>query len=169
MRKDLSAENAAATGRDLEELQKFMAGVREELKRLGAREEQLLQDTGKAPDAQMGDLEKKQAALAKDLEDALGKAEGLLNADKTKRMDKRQPGFPAEPYVPDADEKKLPIKEADPDDPDAKAKGNGNGEPSGVSRRVPNSKTTRRNPSSCPPWADRSPSPTRALPTSNGR
>ena len=46
---DLLGENAAAADRDLAELQKFMADVRED-KRLGAKEEQLLQEGGTAPE-----------------------------------------------------------------------------------------------------------------------
>src|SRR5262249_34436945 len=119
LRRDLLKENTSLTARELEELREHIAKLREELKRLGVSQEQLLQEKGAEDDPRT--MEKKQDDLGKQLARLLAEAKNLLGDSKTRRM-KRPPDFPNAPYDPDTKEQKVPPKEEDTDEGDATKK-----------------------------------------------
>jgi hypothetical protein len=117
LQREMQRQNGGLTARELEELHDFLARRQEELKRLEGNQEQLQQETKEAPDKELPAVEKKQAGLDKELEKLLAAAKQLLNSDKTRRMNRRDPTFPAEPYTPEAGEQKVPPREQDTEEP----------------------------------------------------
>jgi hypothetical protein len=134
LQREMQRQNSGLSARELEELRDFLARRQEELKRVEGNQEQLQQETKEAPDKELPAVEKKQVGLDKELEKLLAAAKELLNGDKTRRMNRRDPTFPAEPYTPEAGEQKGPPKEQDTDEPAKKGDKtdpNNSGKPTG--------------------------------------
>jgi hypothetical protein len=119
LREEMKRLNAGLASRDLDELKEFIKALQEELKRIGARQEKLQQATDKLPNEMLSDARKRQIDLEKELEKLLAQAKELQKKDRMRRM-KRRPDLPNEPYTPDADDKLVPPKEDDPDEPNVK-------------------------------------------------
>jgi hypothetical protein len=119
LRKELQRQDAGKTARDLEELRKFIQALRDELKRLGIKEEKLNESTEKVPDEMLPDIKKHQIDLEKELDRLLNQVKKLQKSGKMKRM-KRRPDLPKEPYDPETGEDKIPPKEEDPEETDPK-------------------------------------------------
>jgi hypothetical protein len=122
LRAEMLRQNAGLTARDLEDLKNFLKEHAEELKRLEGQQEQLAEATPNAPEVLMPDIEKRQDALEKQEDRALDQARELLNSEQLRRMRRKDPEFPAAPYVPEAGEERVPPKEEDPDEPAAAKK-----------------------------------------------
>jgi len=117
---EMDKQTAGMTARELEELKKHMEALMAELKKAQGKEKDLSDDTAKAPDEKLPDLEKKQIDLEKLLADLFKKTKDLQASEKMKRM-KRRPEVPDQPYDPEAQgEKTVRPKEEDPDEPDKK-------------------------------------------------
>ena len=124
LKEEMLRQKGELTARDLEELKKFIAALRRELEQQKGRQESLQNATGKAPDSDLPELERKQGELDKRTEDMLNRTRELQATDKMKRL-KRQPAFPKAPYDPDAGERLVRPKEGNPDEPAAAKKDNG--------------------------------------------
>lgn len=125
LKQEMLRQKGELTARDLEELKKFIAALRQELEQQKGRQENLQDATGKAPDSDLPELERKQGELDKQTADVLNRTRELQATDKMKRL-KRQPSFPKAPYEPDAGEQLVRPKEEDPDEPAAAKKDKGN-------------------------------------------
>ena len=111
------------TARDLAELQEFLKAQAAELQRLGGQQEELAEFTPAAPELLLPDLEKRQEILEGQEDRALADARQLLDAEKLRRMGRRDPDFPAAPSTPEGEEEMVPPKEADTDEPIAEGRG----------------------------------------------
>jgi hypothetical protein len=118
LKNDMLKQQGALTERDLEDLKNFIAALRDELNQQKGHQEDLQKAADNAPEAQLPDVEKKQAGLDKKIDEALDKTKELQASEKMKRL-KRQPEFPGRPYDPETGEQKVRPKEEDPDEPDA--------------------------------------------------
>jgi len=120
LKEEMDKQTAGLTARELEELKKHLAALMDELKKAQGKEKDLSDETAKAPDEKLPDLEKKQFDLEKLLADLFKKTKDLQMSEKMKRM-KRRPDVPDQPYNPEAQgEKPVRPKEEDPDEPDKK-------------------------------------------------
>jgi hypothetical protein len=118
LRREMQRQDSGLTARELEELRDFIARMREQMKGLEGKQEQLEQQTEQASDRDLPNVEKKQADLDKQLENLLAQARNLLKSENTRRM-KRRPNFPDEPYTPDQGEEMVRPKEEDTEEPAA--------------------------------------------------
>jgi hypothetical protein len=119
LRREMLRQDSGLTARELEELRDFINRLREQMKGMEGRQEQLEQQTEQANDKDLPHVEKTQADLDKELENLLAQAKNLLKDDKARRM-KRRPEFPNEPYTPDQGEEMVRPKEEDTEEPAAK-------------------------------------------------
>jgi hypothetical protein len=120
LKEEMDKQTAGLTARELEELKKHLDALMAELKKAQGKEKDLADETGKAPDEKLPDLEKKQIDLEKLLADLFKKTKDLQMSEKMKRM-KRRPDVPDQPYDPEAQgEKPVRPKEEDPDEPEKK-------------------------------------------------
>ena len=117
LRQKMLDENGQLTERDLQELRDFLARMREQMKDLQNRQQELFDAAEKGGD--MKTLEQRQADLDRQMEKLLDAARKLLDA---KRNPRRRPHFPDEPYTPDGDEEKAPPKDEDSNTPLPNAK-----------------------------------------------
>jgi hypothetical protein len=135
LRREMAREDSGLTARKLEELRDFIARMREQMKGLEGKQEQLEQQSEQANDKDLPNVEKKQADLDKQLENLLAQARNLLKDDKARRM-KRRPQFPGEPYTPDQGEEMVRPKEEDTDEPAAEKKDGGDkGDPAKADKK----------------------------------
>ena len=116
LQREMLNENGKLSERDLQELRDFIARMRDQLKDLQGKQEDLLNNSEKGGD--LKDLETKQADLDKQLEKMLDAARKMLDA----KRNRRKPEFPDAPYTPDGDEVKVPPKEDDTNEPLPNAK-----------------------------------------------
>jgi hypothetical protein len=116
LQKQLLNEVGGLTERELKDLQDYLAKLREDMKILQQRQQNLADKTDKADANDVAKTEKNQMDLDKDLEKLLADARKVLAAKKRKpRGD--DPEFPEAPYTPDGKEVKVPPKEKDTDEP----------------------------------------------------
>lgn len=115
MRNELVRQNARLNTGELEDLLKNLQAMRDELGRLRDQQGDLRNQTAKAPEAAVPDLEGKQDQLDPKTEKALDDTRNLQARDR-RRM-KRKPDFPDAPYTPEGEEKKERPTEQDTDDP----------------------------------------------------
>ena len=118
LRDKMARADAKMSARDLEQLKDFIAKLREHLKTMKGKQDDLVGDTDRAsaPD----DVKKakaKQEDLEKQLEKLLAKAKKLLE-----KGDKDKPEFPDTPFRADEKEDKVPPREQDSDEPLPKKK-----------------------------------------------
>jgi hypothetical protein len=106
-------ESGQLTAEDLQELRDFIAKMREQMKDLADKQQDLEQRTENGGD--LKDIAKDQADLDKQLEKMLDAAKKLLDAKRN--ANRRRPKFPNTPYNPDDDVAKVPPKEDDTNDP----------------------------------------------------
>jgi hypothetical protein len=121
LRDKLAQQDAKMSARDLEQLKDFIAKLREHLKSMKGKQDDLANETDRAdsPD----DVKKakgKQEDLEKQLEKLLARAKMLL--DKEGR---EKPEFPDAPYRADEKDEKVPPREQDSDEPLPKKKDKG--------------------------------------------
>jgi hypothetical protein len=121
LERDMLRQDSGLTARELEELRDYLARLQDEMKRFGGKQEQVHEETEKAPDKDLPDLDRKQSGLDKQFEDLADQVRKLLDSDRARRM-KRRPNFPDEPYTPDQGEEKVRPKEEDTDEPAANKK-----------------------------------------------
>jgi hypothetical protein len=135
LRREMLRQDSGLSARELEELRDFIARLREQMKGLEGKQEQLNQQTEQASDKDLPNAEKKQLDLDKQLENLLAQARNLLKDDKARRM-RRRPEFPAEPYTPDQGEEMVRPKEEDTDEPAAAKKDGGDkGDPAKADKK----------------------------------
>jgi hypothetical protein len=118
LRDKIAREDAKMSARDLEKLKEFLDKLREQLKAMKGKQDELNSETQKNDDVRTA--KGKQEDLEKQLEGLLAKAKKLLE-----RKDGDKPEFPDAPFR-DEKEEKGPPKEQDSDEPlpnkkDAKA------------------------------------------------
>ncbi len=124
LKQEMLRQKGELTARDLEELKKFIAALRQELEQQKGKQENLQDATGKAPDSDLPELERKQGEMDRQTADVLNRTRELQATDKMKRL-KRQSSFPKAPYDPDTGEQLVRPKEEDPDAPAAAKKDKG--------------------------------------------
>ena len=112
-------QDAEMSARDLEALKEYIAKLRKELQDLENKQEGLLDKTEAAGEAEKSELSKEQAKLEKRSEKPLADTKALQASDKMKKMKRKTPKLPGEPYTPDAADEAVPPKEADPDEPES--------------------------------------------------
>lgn len=117
LKDDLLKEQGRMTARDLEELKDFLKNLREELAKLQGKQEDLVDQTEKAKDPELPEVEKKQLTLDELLKKDLDLAKKILEREKARNM--RKPQFPDDPLAGDPKERRVAPKEDDtpPDDP----------------------------------------------------
>jgi hypothetical protein len=119
MRRDVLRQKGALTERELEDLRRFIAALKQELKDQEGRQGALQKATEAAPDSRLDQLAQNQSRMDKQSEKMLEDARALQASDKIKRMRKRRdPSFPEAPFDPEADEKMARPTEEDPDEPE---------------------------------------------------
>lgn len=114
LQREMLNEDGKLSERDLQELRDFIARMREQLKDLQGKQEDLLNNSEKGGD--LKDLQTKQADLDKQLERMLDAARKMLAAKR------RRPQYPDAPYTPDGDEEKVPPRDEDTNEPLPNAK-----------------------------------------------
>ncbi len=114
LQREMLNEDGKLSERDLQELRDFIARMRDQLKDLQGKQEDLLNNSEKGGD--LKDLQAKQADLDKQLEKMLDAARKMLAAKR------RRPQYPDAPYTPDGDEEKVPPREEDTNEPLPNAK-----------------------------------------------
>jgi hypothetical protein len=112
LQRDLLKETGKLTQRELEQLRDFIAQMREQMKRLQDKQDELSAEATDAKKAQAN--KRKQEDLDKQMEEMLAKARKLLG-DRRRKGEK--PEFPDSPYTPDGKEVKVPPREEDTDEP----------------------------------------------------
>lgn len=116
LQEQLQQQADDAKSQNLQDLQDFLAKLRNELKRLQASQGELIKQTKMSADDKLKELEAKQKLLDQDAEKPLAQVKKLSEPEKTKRM-KRKPSFPDQPYDPETGEQLVRPKEEDPDEP----------------------------------------------------
>jgi hypothetical protein len=115
LRDKMLAAEGDLDARELGELRDYIARLREQMKQLQNREDEL----GKAdddPKADRAKLGKRREMTEEDVREALEKAKNLLARAKERRRDRR-PDFPDSPYSPEGEEKLVPPREEDSNEP----------------------------------------------------
>lgn len=130
LQRDLLRETGKLTERELEQLPDFIAQMREQMKRLQDKQDDLTKEAMAGADPRS--VQRKQQDLDKQIEDMLARTRKLLG-DRRRKGDK--PEFPESPYTPDGKEVKVPPREEDTNEPlpgkkdkDGKNKPNGKDE-----------------------------------------
>ena len=113
---EMLATRAAMAARDLQGLQSMLDEMLAEMKRLQGDEERMLQSTRNAPDKELPELAQEQAMVEQTVDPLLDFTQQLQATDKLRRL-KREPKFPAAPYMPDQDKYNVPPAEDDTDEP----------------------------------------------------
>ncbi len=118
LQKQLLNEMGGLSERELKELRDYIAKLREDMKLLMQRQQDLADKTDQANTPKdVADNEKKQQDIDKDLEKMLDEARKLLAAKKKRKPLGGDPEFPDAPYTPDGKEVKVPPKEDDTNGP----------------------------------------------------
>ncbi|HEY7310093.1 MAG TPA: hypothetical protein VH643_12095 [Gemmataceae bacterium] len=112
LQRDLLKESGKLTERELEQLRDFIAQMREQMKRLQDKQDELTAEAMAGKDVK--GIKRKQEDLDKQIEDMLARARKLLG-DRRRKGDK--PEFPESPYTPDGKEVKVPPREEDTNEP----------------------------------------------------
>lgn len=122
LKDDLLKEQGRMTARDLEELKEFLKNLRAELGKLQGKQEDLADQTEKAPDRDLPEFEGKQKTLDELLKKDLDLAKKILDREKARKM--RKPEFPDDPLSGDPKERRTAPREEDtPPDADPSKKG----------------------------------------------
>jgi hypothetical protein len=131
LRDKMAREDGKLSARDLEQLKDFIAKLREQLKAMKGRQDDLAGETEKSDD--VAGAKAKQEDLEKQLEALLKQAKKLLE-----RKDGDRPLFPDAPFRDDK-EVKVPPREEDSDEPLPKKKGKNadakEGDPKGTQKK----------------------------------
>jgi hypothetical protein len=118
LRKQMLRQDSGLSARDLAELREHLTRLQAELNNQKGRQERLKDQTGRVPDKDLPDLEKKQGRLDLDLAKLFNKAGKLLANKKIKRLSrKRKLDRPRSPYAPETEDEKAAPKEEDSDEP----------------------------------------------------
>jgi hypothetical protein len=117
LQKQLLNEAGGLTERELKELLEYIDKLRQDMKALQQRQQDLSDKTDKAGPKDVADNEKTQDDLDRDLEKMLEQARKLLAAKKKRKPMGDDPDFPDSPYTPDGKEVKVPPKEEDTNEP----------------------------------------------------
>ena len=116
LKEDLLKEHGRATAMDLEALKDHLKNLREELAKLQGNQEDLLDDTDKASETELPEVEKKQATLDELLKKQLDLAKKIFEREKTRNLLKQQ--LPDDPFTNDPKERKgTPKENKTPPDP----------------------------------------------------
>lgn len=110
LQRDLLRETGKLTERELQQLRDFIAQMRQQMKRLQDKQDEVMQQALGSKD--LAAMKRKQEDLDKQIEDMLARARKLLG----ERRRRDQPEFPESPYTPDG-EVKVPPREEDTDEP----------------------------------------------------
>jgi hypothetical protein len=117
LKQEMLKQKGGLTARDLQDLRDFIAALRQQLKEQEGTQDRMRNQTGRAPDKDLSDLEKQQENLDKRSDKLLDDTKELQASDKMKRMKKRRkPSFPESPYDPDSDERMVAPREEDTDE-----------------------------------------------------
>jgi hypothetical protein len=112
LQRELLKETGKMTERELEQLRDFIAQMREQMKRLQDKQDELMKEASASADKQA--LQRKQEDLDKQIENMLARARKMLG-DRRRKGEK--PEFPESPYTPDGKEAKVPPREEDTNEP----------------------------------------------------
>jgi hypothetical protein len=127
LKDDLLREQGKMTARDLEDLKDFLKNLREDLKQLQGKQEDLADKTEKAPDSDLPDVEQKQLTLDELLKKDLDLAKKILDREKARRLLKDFPEEPKErttiPKEDDTSADGKPMKKGNSADPVKKKNG----------------------------------------------
>jgi hypothetical protein len=115
LQREMLNQTGGLTERDLKELRDYIAKLKEDLKILQQRQDDLAKNTAEGNDLKANEM--KQADLERDLEKLLAEAKKLLAAKKKRRPLDDKPEFPDAPYTPEGTEVKVPPKENDTNEP----------------------------------------------------
>jgi hypothetical protein len=98
LRDALLQEQGRSTAKSLEELKDILKALREDLANLQGKQENLADQTAKAKDPELPEIEKKQFSLDDLLKMDLEQAKKILDRERTRRMEKRD--LPSDPFQP---------------------------------------------------------------------
>ncbi|HWG45822.1 MAG TPA: hypothetical protein VN688_23880 [Gemmataceae bacterium] len=113
LQREMLKEAGKLTERELQQLRDFIAQMREQMKRLQDKQDELLKEGLGSENAEA--IKRKQEDIDKQIEDALARARKLLGDRRKRNGDK--PEFPDSPYNPDGKEVKVPPREEDTNEP----------------------------------------------------
>jgi hypothetical protein len=117
LRAEMLRQDAKLSERDLAALKDFIAQLRKELQNLKGNQQELMDLNQSAKDLLRPELEKEQSKLEKRAERPLRDTRDLQSSAKMKKM-RRRPKVPNAPYDPETEDRMVPPKEEDTDDPD---------------------------------------------------
>jgi hypothetical protein len=116
MKDEMMRQNARLNANELEELLRDLHAMREQLAKMRSQENDLMNETAKAPNFALPSLEKEQDDLDKFFAKTKDDIRALQTKERMKRM-KRKKDFPDAPYTPEGEEKKERPSEQDTDEP----------------------------------------------------